>query len=105
MGTVSNLVNDHFRGLYQTADSPIYDELPDAGGNPSLILENNHRREIVQWGLRQLPPSQQHVLTLRFGVDCSLAETAKIMGKTPNAVKQLQYRALAALRKQIEGKL
>ena len=56
-------------------------------------------------GLKELTTDQQHVLALRFGSGCSLAETAEIMGKKPNAIKQLQFRALAALRKNIEGEI
>jgi RNA polymerase sigma-70 factor (ECF subfamily) len=56
-------------------------------------------------GLKELTTDQQHVLALRFGSGCSLAETAEIMGKKPNAIKQLQFRALAALRKNLEGEI
>ena len=51
--------------------------------------------------LSQLTPDQQHVLALRFGSGCSLKETAEMMGKQPNAIKQLQFRALTALKRHL----
>jgi RNA polymerase sigma-70 factor (ECF subfamily) len=49
--------------------------------------------------MRRLTPDQQNVLTLRFGNGFSLEQTAKIMGKSVNAVKVLQFRATASLRR------
>jgi RNA polymerase sigma-70 factor (ECF subfamily) len=51
-----------------------------------------------------LTVDQQHVLALRFAEEYSLEETAHIMGKTIGAVKTLQFRALAALRRLLEEK-
>jgi DNA-directed RNA polymerase specialized sigma24 family protein len=48
-----------------------------------------------------LTPEQQHVLGLRFGQGYSLEETAEILNKNINAVKALQFRALASLQRQI----
>jgi DNA-directed RNA polymerase specialized sigma24 family protein len=44
-----------------------------------------------------LTEEQQAVLTMRFGQGFSLDETAQMMKKNANAIKQLQFRALAAL--------
>jgi RNA polymerase sigma-70 factor (ECF subfamily) len=51
--------------------------------------------------LRELTREQQDVIALRFFADCSLVETAASMNKSLAAVKVLQHRALAALRKQM----
>ena len=53
---------------------------------------------------QQLTPEQQDVLALRFGQGYSLEETAAHMKKKVNAVKALQFRALAALQRQIGDK-
>jgi RNA polymerase sigma-70 factor (ECF subfamily) len=50
-----------------------------------------------------LTVEQQHVLTLRFSEERSLEETAQALGKSIGAVKILQFRALAALRKFLTG--
>ena len=48
---------------------------------------------------------QQAVLQLRYGGNMRFREVASQMGKSENAVKQLQLRALAALqRKLVTGK-
>jgi RNA polymerase sigma-70 factor (ECF subfamily) len=48
-----------------------------------------------------LTREQQEVIALRFFDDCSLQETAAALGKSVGAVKLLQHRALAALRRQL----
>jgi RNA polymerase sigma-70 factor (ECF subfamily) len=50
-----------------------------------------------------LTDDQRHVIFLRFLEEFSVRETAAIMGKTIDHVKVLQHRAIAALRKSIEG--
>lgn len=49
--------------------------------------------------LALLPLEQQEVLLLRIGSGLSLKETADIMGKRVSAIKSLQHRALAQVRK------
>lgn len=46
-------------------------------------------------GLTEL---QCEVLALRFGAGLTIAETADLIGRSPEAAKQLQYRALEVLR-------
>lgn len=105
MGTVSNLINDYFRQIYNRSNEALKEELKSTNGDPASLSEQRTRQEFLRLGLSKLTPDQQHVLALRFGSGCSLAETAEIIGKNPNAVKQLQFRALAALRKQIEAEI
>jgi RNA polymerase sigma-70 factor (ECF subfamily) len=57
--------------------------------NRSRLLASVHR----------LSPEQRQVVLLRLSADLSSAEIAKVMGKSEGAVKALQYRALAVLRK------
>jgi RNA polymerase sigma-70 factor (ECF subfamily) len=51
--------------------------------------------------LSQLTKEQKEVLLLRFFSDCSLEETAGAMGKKVGAVKVLQHRALAAMKRNL----
>lgn len=51
--------------------------------------------------LSTLTGAQQEVLTLRFFGGCSLEETAGAMGKRVGAVKVLQHRALASMRREL----
>jgi RNA polymerase sigma-70 factor, ECF subfamily len=50
----------------------------------------------------QLTREQQEVIALRFYSDCSLQEAAVALGKSVGAVKLLQHRALATLRRLLD---
>jgi RNA polymerase sigma-70 factor (ECF subfamily) len=61
--------------------------------------ERRLRFEQIRAAMRRLTPDQQNVLALRFGNGFSLEQTAEIMSRSVNAVKVLQFRATAALRR------
>jgi RNA polymerase sigma-70 factor (ECF subfamily) len=70
-----------------------------ASDEPSLT-EQVHLSQLgpmLRKAMLQLTEEQQHVITLRFGQELSLAETAQLMDKSVGAVKGLQHRALASL--------
>jgi RNA polymerase sigma factor (sigma-70 family) len=52
--------------------------------------------------LDTLSPEQREVILLRVVGDLSLEQTAQVVGKRVGAVKALQHRALAALRRSLE---
>ena len=52
--------------------------------------------------LSSLPPDQRAVVALRVTADLSLEQVAVILDKRVGAVKSLQHRALAALRRRCE---
>ena len=52
--------------------------------------------------MNHLTEDQQQVISLRFIAGCSTAEVARLLGKTEGAVKALQHRALASLRRLLE---
>ena len=58
---------------------------------------------VVEALLESLSPDQRDVLLLRVIADLSVAETAQTLGKGEEAVKQLQRRALASLRRRISS--
>jgi RNA polymerase sigma-70 factor (ECF subfamily) len=51
--------------------------------------------------LDSLAPDQRDVLLLRIVSDLSIEETSMVLAKTPGAVKALQHRALASIRRKI----
>lgn len=53
----------------------------------------------------RLTDEQQQVISLRFIAGHSTAEVARLLGKTEGAVKALQHRALASLRRLLETEL
>ncbi len=104
-GTASNLINDHFRQKYrrQFEDLEDHQDLPADHSTEGAVDRALTLREI-SWALHKLTPDQQHVIALRFSQELSLEETAAIVGKSVNAVKVLQFRALAAMRRILEEK-
>jgi RNA polymerase sigma-70 factor (ECF subfamily) len=101
IGTASHVVTDHLRRKYRRPEEEISETMPDRG--PSLAAEVDQREQnrAVNDAYAQLTPEQQHVLALRFGQGYSLEETAATMNKNVNAVKALQFRALAALQREV----
>lgn len=81
------------------ADDPR-PELSDSV-DPEAEAETRISFERIETALPQLTELQQQVIALRFGAGLNVAETAEVMSRTPNAVKNLQHNALAALRRQI----
>ncbi len=102
LGTAHHLVMDHFRRFYAGRETRLGEDFPSAAEDPARAMESNEQRRAVQSAMTRLTQEQQHVLALRFGGGYSLEETAGLMGKKANAIKALQFRALAALRRSLE---
>ena len=103
MGAASNLINDHYRAHYAAPQEELDENALSRSPGPAELAERNLQRSAVQAALRQLTEDQQHVLALRFGDGYSIEETAHTVRNSINAVKALQLRALAALRRHLES--
>lgn len=101
IATASNAVNDHLRTQYRRPVEALSDSIPDERSSILAEVDARERNRSVQAAYAQLTADQQHVLALRFGQGYSLEETATHLKKNTNAVKALQFRALAALQRQI----
>lgn len=97
LGTASHIVTDHFRQSYRRPTDELPETLSDGLPDPLQDVEQRERTLHLKTALSKLTEEQQNVLTLRFGQGYSLEETAALLKKNINAVKQLQFRALAAL--------
>jgi RNA polymerase sigma-70 factor (ECF subfamily) len=64
------------------------------------LLQVEERDDLLR-GMARLTREQQELIALRFFSDCSLEDTARAMSKSIGAVKVLQHRALASLRRQM----
>lgn len=69
--------------------------------SPASSLEAQERRLALLQALKSLPEAQREVLVLRYLLSFSLEEAAAALGRSEGAIKQLQLRALAALRAQL----
>ena len=101
IGTASHVVIDYMRKKYRRPEEEISESLPDLTPGPASEVDQREQNRIVNTAYAQLTSEQQHVLALRFGQGYSLEETATFMNKKINAVKALQFRALAALQREI----
>jgi RNA polymerase sigma-70 factor (ECF subfamily) len=103
LGTASHHVQDHLRRKYRRPVENIDDQewLSDDERTEDHV-DSSLRMGAVKATLRRLTEEQQQVLALRFSQELSVEETAHMMGKTVNAVKVLQFRALAAIRRFLE---
>lgn len=97
LATASHIVTDHLRRAYRRPESEISETMPDGTPDPSQDYEKLERERRLKSAMSTLTDEQQYVVTLRFNQGYSLEETAALMKKNANAVKQLQFRALAAL--------
>ncbi|TQM64374.1 RNA polymerase sigma factor [Humibacillus xanthopallidus] len=100
-----NLVADHmksarFRFEVTTADMRDADGHVDA---PDEEVLTRQRDEQLVTAITSLRPEQAECITLRFLQGLTLAETARVLGRSEGAVKQLQLRATRALRVSLEG--
>jgi RNA polymerase sigma-70 factor (ECF subfamily) len=101
LSTASNVIADHLRRVYRRPTEVLSEAMPDLGSSLTDEVDRRHQADSVREAYAQLTPEQQNVLALRFGDGCSLEETAAVMQKKVNAVKALQFRALAALQRHI----
>jgi RNA polymerase sigma-70 factor, ECF subfamily len=107
--TTSNIVNNHFRNLYNRPKEESAEVLENgsdiflAQSDPVILTDQLERNRLLRVAINQLTDAQKLVITLRFGNRFSLEETAKLMGRNTNTIKALQYRALLALRRKLGG--
>ena len=96
-----NLTADHYKAgrtrlEYTTEDMTAHDSVTEGPEDTVLASLTN---ETLLSTLRELPAEQQECLIMRFLQGLSIAETAKALGRSDGAVKQLQLRAVRNLAK------
>jgi len=99
LATASNAVNDHLRRQYRRPLTKLSEAMPDEESNINSEVDAREQNRAVKKAYTQLTAEQQHVLALRFGLGYSIEETAAQLKKKINAIKALQFRALASLQR------
>ncbi len=96
-----NWITDHYRrnAVQQVELEPLSNALPSDGKPLDLQAALSEEQERVRQALLKLTPEQRQVIVLRFLEEQSLQETAEAMQKPVGAVKALQHRAIAALKR------
>jgi RNA polymerase sigma-70 factor (ECF subfamily) len=96
----NNLYDEH-RKIKRRGDVPLSDEAAERHVSTDLGPEDAALNSLgdrqLQAAIARLSDDQREVLSLRFGAGLSGPETAKVTGRSLNAVKSLQHRALASL--------
>lgn len=98
-------VADHLRARYSRPSDSLDDdagaEVRDSVDVEGLVVQST-QDQLLRDAIRQLTPEQEEVVTLRFLMGYEVEQVARIVGRTEGAVKALQHRALATLRRRLD---
>ncbi len=96
-----NSVIDHWKKkkdiLFQEEDAAV-SSIPDHRQDIVRHAEVKSSTDKVKEAILQLPPDQQDVVTMKFINELNNKEIAEALGKSEDAIRQLQSRALKTLR-------
>ncbi|MGD9932773.1 MAG: RNA polymerase sigma factor [Dehalococcoidia bacterium] len=99
IGIARNLVRDHIKKLVRRGpEEELVEAVAPAEADETGAVDL--RRDLSR-AMEGLTDDQQTVLSLRFLLDKSVEETARLMERSEDAVKNLQRRALAAMQRQL----
>ncbi|MDZ4159710.1 MAG: sigma-70 family RNA polymerase sigma factor, partial [Anaerolineaceae bacterium] len=102
-GAASNIIHTHLRAKYRHPEVSLSDqERLSSHDSTEEEIDKITSMDQTRLAFQALTEEQQHVLALRFSQQFSIDETAQTMNKSVNAIKVLQFRALAALRRGME---
>lgn len=97
-----NLLRDRWRRrVLSTADLDSLPYLVATEPGPEQLVLADHDRRAILAALSALPADYQTVIRLRVLEARSSAEVAELMGRKTDAIRQLQRRALLALRAEL----
>jgi RNA polymerase sigma-70 factor (ECF subfamily) len=96
-----NLIVDHFKSSRTRLETSTDDfsDRRETSDSPEAEVLAALTNEVLREAMAQLAPEQQECIILRFLNGYSIAETAKSLGRSEGAIKQLQLRAVRNLAK------
>jgi len=98
-----NLVIDHQRRAGRIGWHPLDEQTAaDASSNPLEQTENRLTQECLMNAMVHLTDEQRQVILLKFIERRTNREIGNLMSKPEGAIKSLQHRALAGLRRVLE---
>jgi RNA polymerase sigma-70 factor (ECF subfamily) len=99
-----NLLADRYRQQARANHVPLDEALPlpDDGDGPERHTDRRLEAECLAAALAHLTEEQRQVIVLKFMENLSNGEVATLLDKSEGAIKSLQHRALAALRRAID---
>lgn len=97
-----NLLIDHQRKQAQSGTLELEEQWATSHPSPPEVAEQGLTRDCLIRSLKHLTEEQQRVILHKLIEGRSNAEVADLMGKTEGAIKSLQHRALASLRRAVK---
>ncbi len=97
-----NMVIDHYRRA-KASTLPLSEDLAGEGDETAEEGERLVERKSLLLAIDELTEDQRQVIILKFLEGMSNTEIARIVNKPEGAVKSLQHRALASLRRVMGG--
>lgn len=96
-----NAVIDHVRTRHDHVDLDGLMERPDGGRAPDELVLTRYEIDTVGAAMAALTAEQRDAIALRFFAGLSAREAAEAMGKQEGTIRGLQFRAIAALRREL----
>ena len=96
-----NWVTDYYRREPLPALDIDDQEPVETGSNPALEVAEMMEKEHVRAAILRLPAEQQQIIQLRFLENWSHEEVAQVLGKSTDATRSMQYRAIGSLRRML----
>src|SRR6185369_14930712 len=96
-----NAVIDFVRTSHEHTDLAQSVDRADAHAGPDELVVTRQEIDAIGTALSTLTEDQRDAITLRFFAGLSAREAAAVMGKQEGTVRGLQFRAIAALRRQL----
>jgi len=96
-----NLIVDHQRHHSKADHLPLDEGLVAGGASPSETASQKLDRDCLTRSMKHLTEEQQRVILHKLIEGRSNAEVAILLDKTEGAIKSLQHRALASLRRAV----
>ncbi len=96
-----NVVIDHIRTRREHATLDVVAEQTTDEAGPDDLAVLRQEMDSVAHALRRLTPEQREAVELRFFAGLSAKEAAAAMGRQEGTVRGLQFRAIAALRRDL----
>jgi RNA polymerase sigma-70 factor (ECF subfamily) len=96
-----NVVIDHVRTRREHVTLDIIVQRSTEDDGPDELAALRQDMDSVAFALRRLTPEQREAIELRFFAGLSAKEAAIAMGRQEGTVRGLQFRAIAALRREL----
>lgn len=96
-----NWITDYYRRQAPETVELDVELHSDPGSNPAHLVSEEMERERVRKAILQLPEDQRRVVVLRLLEHWSHEDVAADMGKTVEATRALQHRAVITLRRML----